>query len=82
MNEIKDLSFEEGMKELEQIVRRLESGQVSLEQSIEDYKRGSALKEHCEKKLASAKLIVEKIVKNPDGSVNKEPMDVALTESN
>jgi exodeoxyribonuclease VII small subunit len=53
---IADLSFEQALAELEAIVRALESGQSPLEQSIEQYERGAALKAHCEAKLAAARL--------------------------
>ena len=48
------LTFEQALAELEQIVARLESGQAPLEDSIQMYQRGSALKAHCEKKLKGA----------------------------
>lgn len=67
------LSFEESMKELEAIVRRLESGGLDLELAIKDYARGNALRAHCETKLAEAKLKVEKIVAGSDGSIKTEP---------
>jgi exodeoxyribonuclease VII small subunit len=72
--DIETLSFEHAMKELEEIVRRLESGAQELEQSIKDYARGSALKAHCEKKLAEAKLKVDKIVSGK-GALKTEPFD-------
>lgn len=59
------LSFEEALKELESIVRNLESGDRALEDAIADFTRGNALKEHCAKKLADAKLKVEKLNINP-----------------
>lgn len=58
---IASLSFEDALKELEAIVRNLESGERALEDAIEDFTRGNALKEHCAKKLADAKLKVEKL---------------------
>jgi exodeoxyribonuclease VII small subunit len=66
-NDIATLSFEQALAELEQIVGRLESGQAPLEESLEIYKRGSALKSHCEAKLNAARLQVEKITKSLDG---------------
>ena len=48
------LSFEEALKSLEEIVARLESGRVELEESIAIYERGAALKAHCERKLKDA----------------------------
>lgn len=65
-------SFEEALKELEQIVRRMESGGQNLELAIADYERGMALKTLCEKRLNEAKLKVEKIVKAQDGSIKTE----------
>lgn len=59
---IQKLSFEESIKTLEILVRRLESGNDPLEDAIDHYETGMLLKSHCEKKLAEAKLRVEKIV--------------------
>jgi exodeoxyribonuclease VII small subunit len=67
--DIAELSFETALKELEAIVRRLEAGQGELESSIEDYARGTALKEHCMKKLNDARLKVEQIVRKSDGTL-------------
>ena len=61
-HDITTLSFEQAVKELEQIVRKLEAGQGELESSIAEYERGVQLKAHCMKKLADAKMKVEKIV--------------------
>ena len=74
--DIEKLSFEEAVKELEGIVRRLESGGENLEKSIEDYTRGNELKKHCEAKLADAKLKVEKIISSKDGKIKTAPFDV------
>ena len=57
----KNLSFEEALKELEEIVNSLDRGDVSLEAAIEAYERGSILKDQCEKRLKEAKMKVEKI---------------------
>ena len=57
------------MKELEAIVRALESGSADLDKAIADYARGNALKEHCLSKLAEAKLKVEQINVKADGSI-------------
>ncbi len=65
--EIAALSFEQALAQLEQIVQRLEKGQVDLEDSIEIYERGSKLKAHCEAKLKDAEARIEKIVITPAG---------------
>lgn len=75
VDSIPSLSFEQALKELENIVRRLESGSQDLDSSIQDYVTGTALKEHCQNKLAAAKLKVEAIVKNAGGAVATEPFD-------
>lgn len=74
-SDITAMSFEEALRELEGIVRKLEAGQAELETSIADYSRGMALKEHCQKKLADAKLKVEKIVKGAGGTITTAPFD-------
>jgi exodeoxyribonuclease VII small subunit len=70
------LSFEAALKELEDIVSRLEQGQVDLEDSIALYERGQKLKAHCEKKLQAAEGRLEKIVQGPGGKITSEPADV------
>lgn len=71
---IEDLSFEEALKELEGIVRRLETGEASLEQAIGDYEAGMQLKSLCQKKLEEARLKVEKIVKDTSGQLTTEAL--------
>jgi exodeoxyribonuclease VII small subunit len=74
--EIAKLSFEEALKQLEEIVQRLESGRVELEESIAIYERGAALKAHCETKLKDAEARIEKIVLGPGGTAaGLEPLD-------
>ena len=65
---IAELTFEEALAALEQVVSQLEGGQVPLEQSIALYERGDALKKHCEAQLGEADLKVEKIVAGGDGT--------------
>jgi exodeoxyribonuclease VII small subunit len=64
---IEGLSFEAALAELETIVRALEQGAAPLEQSIELYQRGDALKRHCEARLKSAQARIEQISLGPDG---------------
>jgi exodeoxyribonuclease VII small subunit len=67
------MSFEEALVELEQIVRRLEGGQVKLDEAILSYERGAQLKQHCERKLNEAQQRVDRIVIGPDGAISSEP---------
>ncbi|QNT79551.1 exodeoxyribonuclease VII small subunit [Entomobacter blattae] len=70
-----NLSFEDALNELEKIVRNLESGQLKLEDAIQAYERGSALKRLCEEKLNAVEARIEAIVHKNDGSIAVEPMD-------
>ena len=71
-----DMSFEEAMAELEQVVSKLESGQVPLDQSIALYERGDELKKHCEDKLKAAEEKVAKITLSPEGNpTGHTPLD-------
>jgi len=75
--DIKELSFEHALKELEQIVGRLERGDVELEQSIAIYERGQALRDHCDRLLQRAEAKVERINVNADGqATSTQPLDV------
>lgn len=71
--EIAGMSFEDALAELEQIVRRLEAGQVKLDEAILSYERGAQLKQHCERKLNEAQQRVERIVIGADGTISTEP---------
>ena len=71
--DIASMSFEDALAELEQIVRRLEGGQVKLDEAIQSYERGAQLKQHCEKKLNEAQQRVDRITLGPDGSITAEP---------
>jgi exodeoxyribonuclease VII small subunit len=73
---VDQLNFESALKELEEIVGRLEQGEVDLEDSISLYERGQALKAHCEKKLKAAEGRLEKIVHGAKGVEGVEPIDL------
>jgi len=68
-----DLStFESHLNELEQLVERMEQGDQTLEQSLEDFERGVALTRACEKTLRQAEQRVEQLVKK-HGEMKLEP---------
>ncbi len=67
---IEHMSFEDALKELEIIVKKLEMGKETLEAAIESYEYGNALKEHCEKKIKEAQLKVEQIIKGSSNDIN------------
>ena len=73
-DDIAGMSFEDALAELEQIVRRLEAGQVRLDEAIQCYERGAQLKRHCERKLNEAQQRVDRIVIGPEGAVGTAPL--------
>lgn len=70
--DIRQLSFEQALSELETIVDRLETGDVALEESIEIYQRGAQLRAYCDEKLKSAQARIEKITGDGSGT---SPLD-------
>ena len=60
MNKNKELSFEESLKELENIVDQLESGDIDLEKSVKLYEKGMLLKKNCEDKLKNVEMQIKK----------------------
>jgi exodeoxyribonuclease VII small subunit len=75
--DVKKLSFEKALAELEQIVQKLERGDVPLEESVTIYERGEALKRRCEELLRAAEARVEKITLDASGKpTGTEPLDV------
>ena len=66
-DDLNELSFEKALAELEQIVQRLERGDVPLEESVAIYERGETLKRRCEELLRQAEARVEKITLDASG---------------
>ena len=64
---VEEMSFEQAMRALEQVVGQLERGDVALEESITLYERGAALKKRCEQKLKEAEEKVTAITLDADG---------------
>jgi exodeoxyribonuclease VII small subunit len=77
MADIKKMSFEDALIELEEIVGNLEQGANKLDDAIGAYERGTLLKKHCETKLSEARARIEKIVVGSDGNVTAEPFDIS-----
>lgn len=77
-SDISQLTFEEALRALEDVVRRLESGEVPLDDSIDLYEQGEKLRQHCQARLDAAQARIEKIVADPEGKVQTtEPFDAA-----
>ncbi len=74
--DVKAMSFEDALRELEQVVGKLERGEVPLDDSIALYERGAALKKRCEAKLKEAEEKVAKLTLDGDGEpTGTEPLD-------
>ncbi|MGV3770836.1 MAG: exodeoxyribonuclease VII small subunit [Sphingobium phenoxybenzoativorans] len=63
------LTFEAALRELEQIVRQLESGDVPLDDSIALYARGEALRKQCAKRLEDAEAKIQKLTVDASGAI-------------
>jgi exodeoxyribonuclease VII small subunit len=75
--DVKKMPFERAIEELETIINKLEAGKVPLEESVEIYERGEALKRRCEELLKAAEARVEKITLDASGKPKgAEPLDV------
>lgn len=74
--DIAAMSFEEALAELQSLVKTLEKGDSKLDQAIQAYERGAALKRHCENKLREAQMKVDRIVLTADGAVSTEPAKI------
>ncbi len=74
-NEIKDLSFEDAVIQLENIVRELESGRIKLDDAVDAYEKAVALKQFCEGKLKAAQLKIEKIEVTPNGEIKVSELE-------
>ena len=70
-----ELSFEEALGRLENIVRELEAGRIKLDDAVKAYEQAVKLKNFCEQKLQDAKLKIEKIEIPPDGTPVLTPLD-------
>lgn len=75
--DVASLAFEDALKQLEAIVARLERGDVPLEESIDIYTRGEALKARCDALLKQAEARIEKITLGADGKpTGTAPLDI------
>lgn len=75
-DDIAAMTFEDALRSLEDVVRKLESGEVPLDDSITLYERGEALRRHCQARLDAASARIERIVAGPDGqATGTQPFD-------
>ncbi|MEB3101436.1 exodeoxyribonuclease VII small subunit [Ferviditalea candida] len=79
MEEKNNLSFEEAIEQLEQIVSRLEAGDVPLEQAIEWFQEGMRLSQFCSRKLDQFEKKIE-ILLEEDGELVKKPFGITIED--
>ncbi|EAQ30065.1 exodeoxyribonuclease VII small subunit [Erythrobacter sp. NAP1] len=74
--QISEMSFEQALQALEEIVTQLERGDVPLDKSIDLYERGERLRAACQDRLDAAQARIEKIVAGADGKpTGTAPLD-------
>lgn len=71
----KSLSFEQAVAELEEIVKKLEKGELTLEESIQYFQRGVELTRYCSKKLDEAERSITMLIEGEDGITEKKMTD-------
>ena len=71
----KKLTFEESFKRLEDIVSKLEKGEISLEESLKLFEEGQNHVKECMARLQQAQAKVEKLSRNADGDFSTEPFE-------
>jgi exodeoxyribonuclease VII small subunit len=72
---VEDLSFEQAFDEMEQIVRQLEEGQLSLDDSLALFERGQALSARCQQLLETAELKVQQLAPKASGGYSLQPFE-------
>jgi exodeoxyribonuclease VII small subunit len=75
-------SFEDALRELEEILGEIETGELGLEQSLQKYERGNFLIQHCRGVLNSAEKQIDLLSRAADGSLASTPMAVQPAEEN
>jgi exodeoxyribonuclease VII small subunit len=72
--------FEEAFKKLEQIVAKMESGDLPLEESLKLFEEGMRLSRTCSQKLAEVQKKVELLLKSDDGKLKAQPFPLEEEE--
>lgn len=67
------LTYEEAIQTLEQVVARLESGEIGLDESMMLFRQGMALSEICSGKLAAIEKQITQLIEKPDGQIEEKP---------
>ena len=70
-----ELSFEEAMSNLEEIVTNLEKGELTLDESVDNFKKGMELSNYCNELLNKAEKSITVLVKDKDGEYTEETFE-------
>ena len=73
---MKELSYEEAMKELEIVVKELESGELSLDESIKKFERGMELSKQCGTLLEEAEKKISVLMEKENGEMQEVPFQI------
>lgn len=73
---MKNQTYEESMKELEQVVKELESGELTLDESIKKFEKGMELSKHCNSLLEDAEKKITLLIEKENGEVTEEPFQL------
>jgi exodeoxyribonuclease VII small subunit len=73
----KEKAFEEALQELEEIVNRLEQGEIPLEEALQLFEQGVKLSRFCHTKLDEAQKRVEIVLKDENGKMTPHPFEQA-----
>lgn len=73
---MKEQTYEESMKELEQVVKDLESGELSLDESIKKFEKGMKLSKHCNSLLEDAEKKISVLIEKENGEFTEENFEV------
>jgi len=77
---MEEKKFEDALRELEDIVKRLESGDLALEESLKIFEQGVTLSRYCFQKLEEAEKRVSILMKGEGGGVRREPFETGEGE--
>ncbi len=77
----KDIKFEQAIEALDTAVTRLESGELSLDDSIKVFEEAIGLIKICNEKLSAAEQKVRVLIESQDGSVTDAPFDLDTNEN-
>ncbi|CUH94293.1 hypothetical protein P22_0359 [Propionispora sp. 2/2-37] len=70
------MSFEEAIKKLEEIVKHLERGELTLDESLTQFSEGIALSQHCLARLENAEQQIDKMLREEEGTIIEKPLQL------